>query len=413
MSLDLPNVAGIGATRGLNNEFNATDNRGLALKLFSGTVLEAFRAKTVFYDNTGSIMQKKTIEGGSSYQWPVIGDDIDLSLLGTFDDNSDGGSDNDDFSNPGDVVKDGTGLRMGYHNPGDFITGSKIKMSEQIVRVDDILVSALDVPFIDLDLAHFDMLKPYATKIGRALAIDNDKKIATIGVNAARTAASAGIHAGGTEIVINVAGTPASVADAFSDNSSTATGSGLFRAKVAEMARLMDEKHLPEEGRYLFVPPAIRQLLRHEGTGFGMAGTPASGALAAEYGPGGNPFSKDQNSQPWDLNSRSIGMLEGFNVVISTHLPDGKTSSKYKGVDTNFAKYDYTCDGSGAAAGRIAALALCGGGEGSSPIGMVQAGGVQTVVEDDHRRNVKFMKSQMLVGYDVLCPWTAGCISVH
>ena len=184
MSLDLP----AGALSRTLSDKGGADKRALALKLFSGTVLEAFRAKTVFYDNTGSIMLKKTIEGGHMYQWPIIGDDIVLSDIGTPVDSTD----------PADGIYDSVtasgGLRLGYHTPGDFISGQEVKVTEATVRVDDMLVGMIDVPFQDLDLSHFDVLQPFATKIGRSLAIDNDKKIATIALKAARTAADAGIH---------------------------------------------------------------------------------------------------------------------------------------------------------------------------------------------------------------------------
>ena len=43
---------------------------------------------------------------------------------------------------------------------------------------------------------------------------------------------------------------------------------------------------------------------------------------------------------------------------------------------------------------------------------MVQAGGMRSIIEDDERRNQKFMKSQLLVGADVLSPWCAGAITI-
>ena len=393
MSLDLP----AGALSRTLSDKGGADKRALALKLFSGTVLEAFRAKTVFYDNTGSIMLKKTIEGGHMYQWPIIGDDIVLSDIGTPVDDAP----TDDIF---DSVTASGGLRLGYHTPGDFISGQEVKVTEATVRVDDMLVGMIDVPFQDLDLSHFDVLQPFATKIGRSLAIDNDKKIATIALKAARTAADAGIHQGGQVVDINVT-TPTSLTNAFADDVS---GSRAFRDGVAELARKFDEDHVPEDGRYLFVPPYIRQLLRHEGTGFGSTGSDAT-----IYGPAGNIYSKDQNSNPWDLNTRSFGMLEGFNLVVSTHLPDGTTQGKFNAVDTNLAKYDYVADGTSQANGRVAAIALCGAQEGTAGVGMVQAGGIRSVIEDDERRNVKMLKSQMLVGYDVIAPWCAGVIQVY
>ncbi|CAB4186387.1 hypothetical protein UFOVP1149_1, partial [uncultured Caudovirales phage] len=38
--------------------------------------------------------------------------------------------------------------------------------------------------------------------------------------------------------------------------------------------------------------------------------------------------------------------------------------------------------------------------------------GLQTYMEDDQRRNTKFMKAQLMCGLDTLCPWSAGSISV-
>ena len=389
MSLDLPSGTGYGATRGLQ-ALGTGDTRALALKLFSGTVLEAFRAKTVFYDNTNSIMVQKTIENGHMFQWPIIGDDLDLYNAFTDTDTSGGWS-------TGDLASGG--VHLGYHTPGDFISGRTVKLSEATVRVDDMLVAAIDVPFQDLDLSHFDILQPFATKLGRSLAIDNDKKIATIALKAARTGISAGIHAGGQRVTQDVT-TVTSLQTAYPDS---VAGSRLFRDGVAELARQFDEDHVPEDGRYLFISPYIRQIMRHEGTGWGMTGDTAT----TEYGSSGNPYSNDQSSRSWDLNTRSIGVMEGFNVVVSTHMPSGTTGGRYAEVDANFAKYDYVADGSSEA------NALTGASEGSAAVGMVQAGGMRSIIEDDERRNVKFLKSQMLVGYDVIAPWCAGSIEAY
>jgi hypothetical protein len=50
---------------------------------------------------------------------------------------------------------------------------------------------------------------------------------------------------------------------------------------------------------------------------------------------------------------------------------------------------------------------------GSAAVGMVQAQGIRTHIEDDERRNVKFMKAQMHVGYGVLAPWCSGAIMMQ
>ena len=350
-------------------EQGAGDERALALKVFSGTVLEAFRAKTVFYDNTGSIMVKKTLSGGHFAQWPVIGDDIDLYSVGTFDD-QDG---NNDYSDSGDVTTDG-GLALGYHTPGEFIKGRKIEMSEQTVRVDDVLVAAIDVPFSDLDLSHFDVIRPFATKLGRSLAIDNDKKIATIAMKAAQDGGVSGVYPGGQEVT-RTGHTSTTVAGNYPDGNDT--GAGRFREDCANLAELFDNDHVPEDGRFLFISPHIRKILRWETDVFNR-----------DYNP---------DSLAGDLNSRTIGTLEGFNLVLTTHLPGTSTTDtmyKYMGGNTNHRKYDYKVTGSEADYAVPAAIALCGASEGSAAVGMVQAAGIRTVIEDDERRNVNTLRPQ-------------------
>ena len=353
---------------------SATTDYQLALTVFSGQVLEAFRAKTKFWDNTGNIMAVKQLDGGRTAQWPIIGDDIDLFSTST------------------------GGVTKGYHTPGDELLGQDIKMSEATITVDDVLVAQVDVPFADLDLNHFDVIQPYAVKLGRSLAIDLDKKCAAVALTSARTAAVANIHAGGNRV-----STDSSSASALSDYySNDSTGSGRFRDNAADLARLMDEDNVPEDGRNLFIGPYIRMVLRHEGSVWGAAGS--SSVLLP--GPAGNPFSKDTNSAPWDLNNRVIGTLEGFNVILTNHIPSSNVTGH------TFTKYNVTCDGSSTDGDRLAAVALCGAQEGAAGIGMVQASGLRTVIQDDERRNTKFMKAQIMVGIDKLAPWRAGTIGI-
>ena len=197
MALDLPSggsTVPFGASRTLLDSAStgAGTNRDLALKVFAGSVLESFKANTAFLTRSGSIIASKMLNGGHVAQWPVIGDDIDLRNIGVFTDSG--------FDAAYETVESEGGLALGYHNPGEFITGRKIKMSERTVRVDDILVAAIDVPFIDLDLSHFDQMGPLSNKLGRSLAVDNDKKIATIALAGARHAGETGIYPGGQRV---------------------------------------------------------------------------------------------------------------------------------------------------------------------------------------------------------------------
>ena len=260
-------------TRTLDESGSSAGSRALALKIFSGTVYEAFRAKTVFWDNTGNILASKMLTNqGNTAQWPIIGDDAGVEPI--------------------------------YHDPGHELLGQQIKMSEGTVKVDEVLVSHVDVPFSDMDLAHFDVLAPFATKLGRALAIDMDKKLAVLAVKAARTAAASNIHAGGKVVLRSDLTTHASnAADITLAYPNSSTGSGYFRDNVAELAQKFDEDNVPEEGRYLFIPPYIRTIMRHEGSAWGAAGN----SSVVISGPAGNPYDREMNSAPWDLNRRIIG----------------------------------------------------------------------------------------------------------
>ena len=392
MSLDLPSGAGagptavpFGATRTLAKEFGA-DKRELALKIFSGTTLEQFYTNSVFYDRMGEFIAQRQLDGGHIAQFPVIGDDIDL--FNALDDDADNNS--TPFEDAADIGAEG-GLKAGYHNPGDFITGKRIKLSEKTVRVDDVLVAAIDVPFADLDLSHFDVLTPFSQKLGRSLATDLDRKIAAIALKAATTSAIAGVMPGGQSVEREVSG-GAAIGSFYADDS---TGAGNFRDDCAALARQFDEDNVPQEGRYLFMNPYIRQILRHET----------------------DVFNRDFNdgSVAGTLNTRTIGVLEGFQLILTNNLPGdwtGTTNSRYNLIDTNFAKYDFDADLSATGDKRPAAIALCGASMGQPAIGMVQASGMRTVIEDDERRNVKFMKAQLHVGFDVLAPFCAGVINM-
>jgi hypothetical protein len=265
-------------------------------------------------------------------------------------------------------------------------------MSERTVRCDDVLVAPIDIPFADLDLSHFDVLTPYAQKLARSLAQDLDRKIATVALKAATTAGVTGVYPGGNEIErtgVNDANTPSGY---YTDNT---TGSGLFRDDCAALAELMDLDNVPEEGRFLFISPYIRKILRHEQS----------------------VFNRDFNtaSAVGSMNDRAIGLIEGFQLVVTKNLPGDwttTTNGRYNLIDTNMAKYDFDCALGTDGHKRPAAIALCGATQGTAAVGMVQAAGMRTVIEDDERREVKFCKARMHVGLDVLAPWCAGVINM-
>jgi len=334
------------------------DDRNIALTMFWGTVLEAFKAKTLLWNAIGPegegtdsapapVVASKIVDAGKSWEFPIIGDDPTPT----------------------------------YHTPGTELLGQDVTLVNGTITIDDILVAHYDVPLDQTQLSHFDVIEPFARKLGRALAVDFDQKLFIMGFNAAYTAAVTNVHNGGN-VVERVANTSAI---AYPDNT---TGAGNFLSDVAEMAQLLDEDNVPEDGRYLFATPYIRRILRNNT----------------------NIFDKDYGNSTNVLNDRAIGVIEGFTFMPTTnHIPSTN-------ITTNPSKYNRNFAVAGDDEGEPVALILCGAEEGSSAIGYVAgtgaAGPIHSYREFDERRNTTFMKAQMMVGAGVLSPWSAGVIHV-
>ena len=116
------------------------DVRDLFLKLYAGEVLTAFEAKNIMMP----LMRTRTITKGKSASFPFLGR-----------------------------------TSAEYHTPGNEITGGKIRASERIVTIDDLLISAQFVPNIDEAINHYDVRSTYSKEAGIALATEADKNIIT------------------------------------------------------------------------------------------------------------------------------------------------------------------------------------------------------------------------------------------
>ena len=376
----------------------STNTRDMAMTVFSGIVLESFQTASVFYDRAGSFMSIKQLNGAASAQWPIIGNDPAGS----------------------------------YHTPGDFIndTGSgsntkRIQMFQKTITADEYLVNALDIPFTDLNLLHFDVISPFATKLGRNLAKILDRKIAALAVKASRApqqVTSSDVYSAGMRI--NRVGS-ATVATAYPASPS---GAYNFRVDLALLAQKFDEASIPESGRFMFITPEIKTALRFEPafynsiTSGGVYGTGTSAVVGTSVFQAA-PSNYTGGSSMSDISSRVIGNLEGFQFVVTNNLPQiDYTSNTLSGENAavfyesttkgTTGKYQVNCDGAIVATGKPVAVALCSAETGSPAIGMVQASGLQTHMEDDQRRNTKFLKAQLMCGLDFLCPWSAGSINI-
>lgn len=279
-----------------------------------------------------------------------------------------------------------TGDEPEYHEPGVEMLGKPFVIAERNITIDEELVMPRELAILDQALTYFPMTAPTARNIGHEIAANLDKKLFIIGVKAARTAAVTNIHNGGNL----VSRTAATLAAAYPVDS---TGAGNLRDDVDQLALQMDEDNVPENGRWLFMPPRMRTVLQKDTVLYNR------------------DFSVTNN----DLNRRVVGIMSGFNVVFTNHLPSTTIASGGDFNPTSDAdKYAGDFAVGGAEQGQPAALALCGAEAEQAAIGLLTGpGGMETTYLVDKRRRTIFMNGVILLGAGVLNPWCAGAIHVH
>ena len=180
------------------------DVNSLFLKVFSGEILTTFEEMNVMKD----LHMVRTISNGKSAQFPVTG------------------IANANYHTVGEDIVDGSN---GYL--------STIKHAERVISIDDVLIASTFIANIDELKNHYDVRSIYAKELGKALAKRFD--IATM-----KTLVAA---ASGTSPIGGNSGTTVSGA-------TTNTASGLVDALYA-VARSLDEKDAPDEGRFAILTP--------------------------------------------------------------------------------------------------------------------------------------------------------------
>jgi hypothetical protein len=180
----------------------AGDQFALFLKQFGGEVLTQF-------DEVNKVLPmvtQRTISNGRSAQFPVIGN-----------------------------------TTAKYHTPGTEITGTAINHNEVTLTVDMPLIADTFIANIDEAMNHYDVRAPYSRKLGNALATTLDRHLLQTAVKAARSAARISTDSGGSVITV-----------ANLDTDMDALAASLFDA-----ATILDNKNVPEEGRFVFLKPAV------------------------------------------------------------------------------------------------------------------------------------------------------------
>jgi hypothetical protein len=227
---------------------NATgDVDNLFLKVFSGEILTTFEEQNVMKD----LHMVRTINSGKTAQFPVTG------------------------------IADAN-----YHVVGEDIVDvsnnylSTIKHAEKTINIDDVLVASTFIANIDELKNHYDVRSIYAKELGKALAKRFD--LATM-----KTLYAA---AGGTSPIGGNGGTTVGNAD-------TETAAGLVDALYG-VARSLDEKDAPDEGRFAVLTPSQYYTLL----------TADNVAINRDNGGVGN------------VATGTIAQVAGINLIKSNHL---------------------------------------------------------------------------------------------
>ena len=191
---------------------NATNNRDLYLKLFSGEMFTGFQRETIARD----LVMKRTLTNGKSLQFIYTGR-----------------------------------TNAEYHTPGNSILGNSDgapPVAEKTITVDDLLISSAFVYELDETLAHYELRGEISKKIGYALAQKYDRLIFRAIAKGARQASPISktgfIEPGGTQIRVG-AGSDAD--DALDDTE-------LVKA-FYEAAAALDEKGVSDDGRVAVLNP--------------------------------------------------------------------------------------------------------------------------------------------------------------
>ena len=192
--------------KGDTGTYNASNNRDLYLKLFSGELFKGFQHNAIARD----LVMKRTLKNGKSLQFIYTGR-----------------------------------TKAEYHIPGQSILGNDENappVAEKTITVDDLLISSAFVYELDETLAHYELRGEISRKIGYALAQTYDRKIfraLTRGARAASPITKSGYaEPGGTQIRVGT-----------TDKGSNAYDAEKLVEAFFDAAAALDEKGVSGEGR--------------------------------------------------------------------------------------------------------------------------------------------------------------------
>ena len=196
----------------INTATNASNNRDLYLKLFSGEMFTGFQRETIARD----LVMKRTLTNGKSLQFIYTGR-----------------------------------TSAEYHTPGNSILGNSDKtppVAEKTITVDDLLISSAFVYELDETLAHYELRGEISKKIGYALAQKYDRLIFRAIAKGARQASPVSlsnfVEPGGTQVQVGGG-----------SNADDALNSTHLINAFYDAAAALDEKGVSDEGRVAVLNP--------------------------------------------------------------------------------------------------------------------------------------------------------------
>ena len=279
----------------------------LFLTQFGGEILTEFNKSTVFKDNHFT----RQIRNGKTAQFPMIGT-----------------------------------VTSSYHTPGEFIDGQTVNHAQKLISIDGLLVAPLFIDRLDELENHYDVRGPYATEMGRELALQYDTNVARMAVLAARASSPLTGRSGGSQI----------------DAATMATDSATIATALFSAAQTFDQKDVPAPDRKAYFRPLQYYLLAQNTTlinkDYSGMGSIASGRIETVAG---------------------IDLIKS-NRVPSTNVTTGLT--KYRG---DFSK-------------TVAVIMN------RWAVGTVQLMDIALEKEWEIRRQGTFMIAKMAVGHDWLRP---------
>lgn len=141
----------IGAV-GITQAEGAGDRKALTLKVYAGEVLNAFDKKNIGLD----LVKVRTIESGSSAQFPVTGNIADTDVQ--------------------------------THSPGTEVSTGSMLVNERIITIEDLQYHSLLVDKYEEKMSHFETRGELSKRQGEALATKVDKQIFATVLTATQTA---------------------------------------------------------------------------------------------------------------------------------------------------------------------------------------------------------------------------------